>query len=566
MTNILRSVDANQFHLVNDIHFDVELDEISWYNPLTLTMKANAEDNPRWNEAMNGPDAEGFWRAMEDELRQLADKDVWEVVSRSQADKIIPSTWTYKVKRFPDGTVRKLKARFCARGDCQIEGIDFFDTYAPVVSWHTVRTLLVLSIVLKLHTKQVDYTLAFCQAPIDTDVYVEMPRGFKQDGKVLKLKRSLYGLRQSPKNFFQHLKENLLACGFTQSQHDACLFISNDVIILVYVDDCLFFAPKPESIDAAIEKLRARGMDLHYEDDVAGFLGVHIDRRDDGTIELTQTGLIDRIILALGLEGATPRSTPADCGALASDKDGEPCNADFNYPSVVGMLMYLCANTRPNLTFAVHQCARFSHRPRRSHELALKKIGRYLLGTRTKGLIFQPSDELRIDMFVDADFAGLWGYEDPDEPACVKSRTGYVIMIGNCPVLWVSKLQIKTALSTMQAEYVALSTAMRDLLPFRLLTIELCEAMGLTPEKLSTIQSTVWEDNVGALTLANLEPPRVTPKSKHFAIKYHWFCEELKPAEIEIVKVATDDQLADIFTKGLSSQKFENLRKSLMGW
>jgi hypothetical protein len=210
---------------------------------------------------------------MEDKLRQLSDKDIWEVVSRELADKILPSTWTYKVKRYPDGSVRKLKARFCARRDCQIEGVDFFDTYAPVVSWHTVRTLLVLSIVLGLHTKQVDYTLAFCQAPIDTDVYVEMPRGFKQPGKVLKLKRSLYGLRQSPKNFFTHLKENLLACGFVQSQHDACLFISDDVIILVYVDDCLFFAPNADSIDRAIKNLRARDMDLHYEDDVAGFLG-----------------------------------------------------------------------------------------------------------------------------------------------------------------------------------------------------------------------------------------------------------------------------------------------------
>ena len=406
-----------------------------WCNPLTLTMKANAEDNPRWNDAMNGPNAEGFWRAMEDELTQLGAKFVWEEVSRDKADKILPSTWTYKVKRFPDGSVRKLKARFCARGDCQIEGADFFDTYAPVVSWTTVRTLLVLSIFLGLHTKQVDYTLAFCQAPIDTNVYVEMPRGFRKPGKVLKLKQSLYGLKQSPKNFFHHLRDNLIACGFVQSQYDACLFTSDDVIILVYVDDCLLYAPNADSIDKAIEKIRSKGMDVHFEDDVAGFLGVHINRRDDGTIELTQTGLIDRIIDALGLDGATPKKTPAECGALGSDKEGDPCNADFNYASVVGMMMYLCSNTRPNITFAVHQCAQFSHRARYSHELALKRIGRYLIGTRTKGLIFNASNSLNIDMFVDADFAGLWGVEDPNEPASIKSRTGFVIRIGGCPSL-----------------------------------------------------------------------------------------------------------------------------------
>lgn len=114
----MKSVDATNFFNHNAVHFNTVLDEFEWIHPSTLMMKANTEDNPRWNEAMNGPNAEGFWKAMEDELRQLSDKEVWEVVSRELADKILPSTWTYKVKRFPDGTVRKLKARFCARGDC----------------------------------------------------------------------------------------------------------------------------------------------------------------------------------------------------------------------------------------------------------------------------------------------------------------------------------------------------------------------------------------------------------------------------------------------------------------
>jgi hypothetical protein len=567
VTNVLQSKDAARFAKATEIYFNHDLDEYEWFHPLSLAVKANAEDNPRWNEAMNGPDADGYWDAMKSELKQLEDKSVWEVVSREHATKVLPSTWTFKCKRYPDGSVRKLKARFCARGDCQIEGVDFFDTYAPVVSWTTVRTLLVLSIVLGLCTKQVDYTLAFCQAPIDTDVYVEMPRGFAEKGKVLKLRRSLYGLRQSPKNFFQHLKEKLEKCDFRQSQSDPCLFISDNVIVLVYVDDCLFYSPRSENIDSAIAKLKALEMDLHYEDDVAGFLGVHIDRKTNGTIELTQKGLIERVISAMGLEGATPKATPAESGALPSDASGDPCDENFNYRSVVGMLMYLSSNTRPDLTFAVHQCARFSHRPRRSHEQALKRIGRYLVGTKTKGLILTPNaQDLRIDMYVDADFAGLWSYENPDDPASVKSRTGFVILIGGCPVIWTSKLQVETALSTMQAEYVALSTAMRDLLPFRSLAIEICTSIGLEPEKLSTIKSTIWEDNVGALTLANLELPRITPKSKHFAVKYHWFREQLIPGEIEIVRVDTHNQLADVFTKGLSKEKFENLRGSLLGW
>ena len=177
-----------------------------------------------------------------------------------------------------------------------------------MVNWMTVQLLLILSIISNLHTKQVDYTTAFVHALIDQDpnwesltdeektksgVYLHMPRGFSQPGKVLKLKKSLYGLHQSPHNFFLHLKEKLEAVGFNSNEAiDPCLFISNKVICLVYVDDTLFFSPKAEYIEEAIKGLEAQGLELEAEDDVAGFLGVHIDRtRQDGTIHLTQSGL-----------------------------------------------------------------------------------------------------------------------------------------------------------------------------------------------------------------------------------------------------------------------------------
>jgi len=154
---------------------------------------------------------------------------------------IIQSTWAYKIKRFPDRLVRKLKARFYVRGDMQIEGVDFFNTFAPVVQWVTVRLLLNLSITLDLETVQVDYVSAFCQAPIEEGVYVELPRGwqtlksigikvdFKED-HVLKLNQSLYGLRQFPRNFFLYLKGNLEKAGLRQSKMDPCLFISDHVV------------------------------------------------------------------------------------------------------------------------------------------------------------------------------------------------------------------------------------------------------------------------------------------------------------------------------------------------
>jgi hypothetical protein len=315
--------------------------------------------------------------------------------------------------------------------------------------------------------------------------------------------------------------------------------------------------------------MREADLDFNIEEDVAGFLGVLITAKNDGTgaIELTQTGLIDRIITAMGLDSANVSQTPAEYGALPKDLDGTDCQEDWNYRSVLGMILYLC-NTRPDVMFATSQCARYTANPRHSHEVALKRIGRYLKGTRTRGLVLNADDGLDIELFVDADFAGMHGYEDPDDPTSTRSRTGYVICIAKCPVLWFSKLQTETALSTMHAEYIALSTAMRDLIPFKRIAEEMCSHMGLSDEKLAVIKTktVVHEDNSGALTLAKLEPGRNTPTSKFFNVKYHWFREQIKPNHIEMRKVSSNEQLGDIFTKGLRKVALRLMRFKLCGW
>jgi hypothetical protein len=153
---------------------------------------------------------------------------------------------------------------------------------------------------------------------MEEDVYIDMPRGFSKPGKCLKLKKSLYGLKQSPRNFFQHLKGKLEDIGFESAEDvDPCLFISNKVICLVYVDDTLFYSPKPEYIDDVIRQLRERDMDLEEEGNVAGFLGVHLEcNEEDGSIKLTQVGLIKRIIDALDLHNKPRKKTPAAARAL----------------------------------------------------------------------------------------------------------------------------------------------------------------------------------------------------------------------------------------------------------
>jgi hypothetical protein len=231
------------------------------------------------------------------------------------------------------------------------------------------------------------------------------------------------------------------------------------------------------------------------------------------------------------------------------------------------MLMYLCNNTRPDIAFAVNQCARYTHFPTEKHGNYLKHVGKYLKGTRSRGLILNPrkDDPLKIECYADADFAGLWNSEQEQDPHCVRSRTGFIVMIANCPVIWKSKLQTEIALSTMESEYIALSTSCRDLLPLQNLVTEVATACGAIEGDTMTIQSTIFEDNEPCKKLAEMELPRMTNRSKHIAVKYHWFRTRVN-VDWKIESISSKDQLADIFTKSLPLPDFERLRFVMMGW
>ncbi|KAL7460298.1 hypothetical protein ACHAXS_001818, partial [Conticribra weissflogii] len=207
---------------------------------------------------------------------------------------------------------------------------------------------------------------------------------------------------------------------------------------------------------------------VEEEGDAAGFLGVKLERDADGRrLRMTQCGLIDRVISALDLDDPSTKlkATPADRKPLVKDADGPPSDVAFSYASVVGMLLYLAGHSRPDIAYAVNCCARYTFCPKRSHVAALKRIGRYLKSTRDNGLILDPTEDLNIEAFPNADFAGLYGYKESTDPTCTWSRTGFVINVANCPVFWQSKLQSETALSTMEAEVVAFCACCRELIP-----------------------------------------------------------------------------------------------------
>jgi len=562
----------------NDSGYSGKTEELicQWVHPAFLSAKTgiNKADYPSWEEAMRGDEAAEYWKAAELEIATLEKMKSWEVVDRPLYKRVLKSLWALRRKRLPSGEVRKHKARFTARGDMQQEGVDFDETWAPVVQWSTVRVMLILQCLLNLQSLSADVECAFLHSDIDSEVYVEMPKGFEKPGKVLKLKKSLYGLRQAPRLFWKYLTEKMEACGMKQSRLDPCLFVGPKVIAVAYVDDILFFAKEESDMEDLMESLRAKGLMLEKESTAAGFLGIDLkvtktDSQGRATeMELTQTGLIDRIITNLGLDQKTDygKFTPADAKPLTRDPDGPERIEDFNYAAVVGQLLYLSGHTRPEIAYATNQCARYMFCPKRSHELALKRIGKYLKLTRTKGIIVKPSGGLlHIDAFPDADFAGLYGYERPNDPACVKSRTGFVIRVANCPTLWKSTLQSKTALSTMEAEITALAACCKELFAIMNLTQMLADYFKLEPVD-TTMNVTVHEDNSSALVLAKMIPPEFTPRSKFFHLETIWFREQIHQRNIKLVKVETKEQLGDIFTKGLTKVAFEYLRMKLCGW
>ena len=542
-----------------------------------LAMKAQVDpDTMYFHQAMREKDSDDFLRAMDKEIQDQCNNGTFEVVRRSEmpeGTKPLPAVWQMRRKRdIRTGLIKKYKARLNLDGSKMVKGIDFNKTYAPVATWNAIRILLVMVLTNGWHTIQIDYVSAFPQAPIEKVLYMNIPAGVTVEGKnpkeyVLKCNRNIYGQRQAGRVWNKFLIEKLKKIGFRQSSIDSCVLYRGQTIYVLYTDDSIIAGPNKKELDDTIEEIKQVGLEITVEGTLEDFLGIRMDRQDDGTIHMHQPQLIKQIMSDLKVDASRlkPKPTPMVSSRILKRHESSSSHDDsFHYRSIVGKLNYLEKGSRPDLSYSVHQCARFASQPKMEHSKAIRRIVRYLAGNADKGTIFKPDKSQGLQVYVDADFAGNWDPIDTKNVDTARSRHGYVITLAGCPICWKSQLQTEIALSSTESEYTGISYALREVIPI----IELLKEMkkhgypvsGVPP----TVKCTVFEDNSGALEMAR--EFKFRPRTKHINNKLHHFRWHVEKGDIVLQKISSDDQPADLLTKPLSEESFERHRRTIMGW
>ena len=273
--------------------------------------------------------------------------------------------WSFKRKRNPDGTLSKHKARLCCHGGQQQWGVNYWDTYSPVVTWSSIRILMTLANLHGLHTKSIDFVQAYPQAKAKTTIYLKTPAGVELDSdkgdSVLKLERNLYGLKDAGRTWFEYLTNKLETIGFVATESDPCVYTRGRDIIILYVDDCILICKTKTEAERLYKQIQQQGFTTTDEGSMEQYLGMQIKRNEDGIFHISQPFLIDRIITAVpSMKNSRSSKTPAATGTtLPRDEEGKPRKETWHYRSVIGMMNYLVKCSQPELAFSVHQCARF---------------------------------------------------------------------------------------------------------------------------------------------------------------------------------------------------------------
>jgi hypothetical protein len=464
----------------------------------------------------------------------------------------IPGHWLFSVKR--NGTP---KARFVMGGHRQRIGIDYFEykNYAAVLSSRDNRILLSWAAAQGMKVYQTDIQQAFLHGLLEEDIYIHPPARYPcPPGHVLKLLKAVYGLHQGPVQFKKEVTDWLRAEGYTPVNDSETIWILRTekgvLVHAIYADDFLHFCNSQELYSEFKVKIK-RKFDIKTGE-VDNYLGNKITvNGDEGKVCLDQVAYLDELLRKFGMDKSTPVKTPMEDRLSEANRGKTLTKEDqAKYRMIVGSLLYLACWTRPDISFAVSELSRFVSSAGEVHMKAAQRVLRYLKGTRELGLQYKKSnDQVNV----------LWGCVDSDWAGCLDTRrstSGYVLLLNGCAVSWKSKRQSVVALSSAEAEFMAASSLVQEVIAVR----KLLEKLGV-PQKEPT---TIGEDNRTCIAWSEGSVGG-SDRAKHIDLRKHFVHEAVLANYIKLEAVRSSDNLADIFTKPLPKSSFESLRNRIMG-
>jgi hypothetical protein len=507
------------------------------------------------DEAMSGADREHWQDAMEREIKTLQEFGTWELVELPPGRKMIGCKWHLTRKVNADGSQGEYKARLVAKGYSQIEGVDYFETFAPVARIQSIRILLALSNDLDLEVDQIDIKAAYLNGWMDEEIYMTQPPGYvdrKARQKACRLIRGLYGTKQAGNIWNKSLNTTMVKNGYQRLISDQCVYIRGTtkelatlVIVVVYVDDILVIGHEnaKQMRRTIIEALKSE-YNVKEMGPVSRYLGVLVSRdRAEGLMVVSQRDFAIQVLERFGMMECRQTETPMEIKADIEPRREDEDRTNQPYRSLVGSLMYLTMCTRPDLAHAVGVLSRFLEDPAERHWSMGLRVLKYLKGTVDLGLEFRKGSE-----------GSIVGYSDSDwvsDQATGRSTRGFVLIVDGNVVNWKSKRHRTVATSTTTAETDALYHGVLDHTWTRNLLQELGQDRGRA----------VWYcDNQAAVAIVNSS--KNVDKVRHELVKVQYLREKVEKM-ISVEYISTDKMIADVLTKQLPRQKFLESRVQL---
>ena len=492
-----------------------------------------------YSEALCTNCSEDWEEAVTEEFNNLVMSKTFVEIDESD-ERIIDTKWIFQEKYDENGLVVRRKARLVAKGYQQHQGLDFDDVYAPVCEKSSLRVLLTLAASRNYNVYHIDVKHAFLHGRIDEPIYVRPPDPLRKVGKIWRLERALYGLKQSPKIWYKHLLKLLTDAGFRSTHDDPCLFTNGDISLAIYVDDILI-AGRNRS-DADVVKQILNSVEIHDLGQVKTFLGVNVAKLGKYFV-IDQSNYIKKLSELYDVKLSSRAKKPLADASSVYSKDGDHVDLSLPLRDLVGSLLYVANWTRPDVAAAVSILSRSVSKPTQTLWRCGIQILKYLLNTSDCGLALGVHNDTSLEAYVDADHGS--------DPNTRKSQSGILITLFGSSVQWSSKKQATVSLSSGEAEYVAMACGASCLLGMK----KIVNFLGNS----TSYPLAVYEDNRSSIQMLTGSTTRV----KHLDIKYHFVKDLQFQGVIDVRKVSSDDQLADVLTKPSPKKSFNRIRIDL---